>query len=50
VPTTKSTLFAVSRDQWYTKEGTVKSMKNAAVWQNAPLGLKRYQIAKKSSS
>jgi len=28
VPTTKSTLFAVSKDEWDTKEGTDKSMKN----------------------
>jgi len=29
MPTTKSTLFAVSKDEWDTKEGTGKSMKNA---------------------
>jgi len=29
VPTTKSTLFMVSKNEWYTKEGTGKSMKNA---------------------
>jgi len=29
VPTTKSTLFVVSKDEWDTKEGTCKSMKNA---------------------
>jgi len=29
VPTTKSTLFVVSKDKWDTKEGTGKSMKNA---------------------
>jgi len=28
-PTTKSTLFTVSKDEWDTKEGTGKSMKNA---------------------
>ena len=42
--TTKSTTFAVSQDQWDTKEDTGKFMKNAlrtAVCQNAPLGLKR---------
>ena len=27
--TTKSTLFAVSKDEWHTKEDTGKSMKNA---------------------
>jgi len=27
--TTKSTPFAVSKDEWDTKEGTSKSMKNA---------------------
>jgi len=29
VPTTKSTLFAVSKDKWHTKEDTGKSIKNA---------------------
>jgi len=29
MPTTKSTLIIVSKDQWDTKEGTGKSMKNA---------------------
>jgi len=29
MPTTKSTLFMVSKDEWYTKEGTGKSVKNA---------------------
>jgi len=28
VPTIKSTLFAVSKDEWNTKEGPGKSMKN----------------------
>jgi len=28
-PTTKSTLFMVIKDEWDTKEGTGKSMKNA---------------------
>ena len=51
--TTKSTLFAVSKDEWDTKEDTGKSMKNAlyvrtAVCQKAPLGLKRCQTVKKS--
>jgi len=26
---TKLTLFVVNKDEWYTKEGCVKSMKNA---------------------
>ena len=43
--TTKSTLFAVSNDEWDTKEDTGKSMKNASyirtvVCQKAPLGPK----------
>jgi len=29
MPTTKSTLFAVSKDEWHTKEDTGKSIKNA---------------------
>jgi len=29
VPTTKLTLFVVSKDEWNTKEDTGKSMKNA---------------------
>jgi len=29
MPTTKSTLFMVSKDEWDTKEGTGKSIKNA---------------------
>jgi len=29
VPTTKLTLFTVNKDEWDTKEGTGKSMKNA---------------------
>jgi len=29
MPTTKLTLFVESKDEWDTKEGTVKSMKNA---------------------
>jgi len=28
MPTTKSTLFVVNKDEWYTKEGRGKSMKN----------------------
>jgi len=44
VPTTKSTLFAASKDEWDTKEGPDKSMKNALCVQQygkkAPLRLK----------
>jgi len=29
VPNTKSTLFVVNKDDWYTKEGRSMSMKNA---------------------
>jgi len=29
VPTTKLTLFIVNKDEWDTKEGRAKSMKNA---------------------
>jgi len=29
MPTTKSTLFVVNKDEWDTKEATGKSMKNA---------------------
>ena len=34
--TTRLTLFAVSKDEWKTKEDTGKSMKNALVCQKAP--------------
>jgi len=40
VPTTKLTLFAVSKDQWHTKEDTGKSIKNALCALRAPLWLK----------
>jgi len=43
VPTT---FLSLSKDEWDTKEGTGKSMKNTAVCQNAPLGLKRCWTAK----
>jgi len=54
MPTTKLTHFAVSEDEWDTKEGTSKYMKNAlhvrtVVWQNTLLGLKRRRTMKKSS-
>jgi len=47
MPTTNQHFFAVSKDEWDTKEGTGKAMKNAlypvctVVWQKAPLWLKR---------
>jgi len=48
VPTTKLTLLAVSKDEWDTKEGTSKSMKNALhVSEKAPLELKRRRSTKK---
>jgi len=40
VPTTKLILLAASKDEWYTKEGTGKFMKNALYVQRAPLELK----------
>jgi len=45
---TKLTLFAVSKDEWDTKEDTGNSMKNvcSVVCQIAPPGLKRRQTAK----
>jgi len=46
------TFFVVNKDEWYTKEGRAKSMKNALYVQRygkkAPLGLKRRRTAKKS--
>jgi len=46
--TTTSTLFVVSKDEWDTKEGTGKPMKNVLyilkVCQKALLGLKREKI------
>ena len=52
--TAKSTFFAVSKDEWDTKEGTGKSMKNALyvlryICQKASVGPKRRQRLKKSS-
>ena len=51
--TAKSTLFAVSKDKWKTKEdtgkSTGKSMKNALYVLQVPLGPKRHQTVKKSS-
>ena len=42
--TSKSIHFAVSKDEWDTKEDTSKSMKN--VCQKVPLRLKRHQTEK----
>jgi len=55
VPTTESTLFVVNKDEWYTKEGCAKSMKNAlyactVIWQKVPLGLKWRRTVKKIRS
>ena len=50
--TAKSTLFAVSKDEWDTKEDTGKSMKNAlyVLWYaKTPLRQKRCLTVKKSS-
>ena len=44
--TAKSTFFAVSKDEWDTKEDTGKSMKNTSVCQKVPLGLKQRQKRK----
>jgi len=44
VPTTKLTLFVVSEDEWDTKEGPGKSIKNV---QKAYLGTKRHRTVKK---
>jgi len=49
MPITKSTIFVVKKDEWDTEEDTGKSMKNAAVWQKVPLGLKGRRTMKKSS-
>jgi len=38
VLTTKLTLFMVSKDEWDTKEGNSKSMKNALYVQRCPKG------------
>jgi len=47
--TAKSTLFIVSKDEWDTKEGTGKSMKNVLyVLQYAHLGMKRRRTVKKT--
>jgi len=47
VPTIKLTLFIVSKDEWDTKEGPGKSMKNELYVKKAPLGLKQHQTVKK---
>ena len=45
----KSTLFAVSKDEWDTKEDTGKSMKNALYVPRGTSWLKRRRTVKKSS-
>ena len=52
--TAKWTLYAVSKDEWDTKEDTGKSMNNAlyilrTVHQKTPLRPKRHRTVKKSS-
>jgi len=52
MPTTKLTLFGASKDEWDTKKGPGKSMKNALYVQQygkAPLKLKQCQTQKKLS-
>jgi len=52
MPTTKSTLFVVSKDEWDTKEGPGKSMKNASCVQRYGKGTSRAKATsnnKKSS-
>ena len=50
---TKSTLFAVSKDEWDTKEATGKSMKKCivctVVCQKVPVGLKQCRTVKKQA-
>jgi len=54
VPTTKLTLFTVSKDEWDKKEDAGKSMKNALYTlqyaKKTPLRLKWHQNSKKKSS
>ena len=47
--TAKSTLFAVSKDEWDTKENAGKSMKNALYVLQAPVRPKQRRAVKKSS-
>ena len=46
--TTKSTLFAVSKDEWDTKEDTSKSMKNALYVLQMPKGTSRTEVTSNS--
>ena len=48
-PPIHSTLFAISKDEWNTKEDTGKCIVRTAVCQKAPLRLKRFRTVKKSS-
>jgi len=48
VPTTKSTLFVESKDEWDTKEGTGKSMKNALHAQGVTKGTSRAEAMSNS--
>jgi len=48
VPTTKLTLLAVSKDEWDTKEGNGKSMKNALLYSNMAKGTSRAEVMSKS--
>jgi len=41
MPTTKSTLFAVSKDEWHTKEDTGKSLRMPCVYCSMPEGASR---------
>ena len=49
-PIAKSSLFAVSKDEWDTKEDTGKSIVGTAVCQKAPVGLKQCQTVKKNQA
>ena len=47
--TAKSALFAVSKDEWDTKEDTGKYLVHTAVCQKEPLGPKQCRTVEKSS-
>jgi len=47
VPTTKSTLFVESKDEWDTKEFHEECIVCIVAWQKGPLGLKQCRTAKK---
>jgi len=48
MPTTKSALFVVNKDEWYSKESHEEGIVCTEVWQKAPLRLKRRRTAKKN--